>query len=465
MSKASRFSLKTIASSLFFSAFAVSSPLATRADNSPLNDKRNTVIVISIDGFAQDYFSLGLTPNIANLGKSGVFPEYMSPVFPSVTFPNHYTIATGLYPEHHGIVGNTFYSKALNDTFYYTQPSGLNSKWWGGEPIWVTAVKNNIVAGVNMFPGSESEIMGIRPTYYSAYNGSVTQISKMDGLVDWLELPSAQRPALLMTYFPEVDSAGHSFGPYSKGVNDSLVKVDSSIKYLVDKLVSKNLFDKVNIIIVSDHGMSLSLVPGNYISLNSLLAQANLELSQNSKKAKCLALKPVKEKILAVHLSPHAGIYPVSDSDIMPIYKKLKMVEDKTRFSVYLKKDIPKRFVYDSNERIPPILVEVKEPYVIRYNATEYNSSDLSKRSYDLEKRQAATNTPSGVHGYDNMEKNMRAIFVAHGPAFNSPKVPTNSTNFPPISAVDVYDVVAKLLKVTPAKNDGNPAVAAGMVL
>ncbi|OLY77659.1 putative pyrophosphatase/phosphodiesterase [Smittium mucronatum] len=458
-------SMTSIAYALLLSAFVSGSPLAVRDANPPLNDKTNTVILISIDGFAQDYFSRGLTPNIANLGKSGIFAEYMSPVFPSVTFPNHYSIATGLYPEHHGIVGNTFYSKALNDTFYYTKPSGLDSKWWGGEPIWVTAEKNNLIAGVNMFPGSESEIMGIRPTYYSAYNGSVTQTSKMDKIIDWLELPAAQRPALLISYFPEVDSAGHSFGPNSKRVNDTLIQADASIKYLVDRLVAKNFFDKVNIIIVSDHGMEGSMIPRDYLYVNEMLAQANLILLNNAKKAKCLALSPVKEKILDVHLYPHAGVYPAYDKDIMPIYKKLKMVEDKSKFNVYLKKDIPERYVYEFNERIPPIVVIANEPYLISHNATLYNSPDLSKRSTDLDKRQSTTDVPFGMHGYDNMLKNMRAIFVAHGPAFNSPKTPTNSTNFPPISVIDVYDVLSKLLKVSPAKNDGNPAVAAGMVL
>ncbi|OLY81742.1 putative pyrophosphatase/phosphodiesterase [Smittium mucronatum] len=457
--------MMSITYALLFCLYATSSPLKIRDDNAPLNSKSNTVILISIDGFAQDYFSLGITPNIADLGKSGVFADYMKPVFPTVTFPNHYTIATGLYPENHGIVGNSFYSKQLGDTFYFTQPSSYDSKWWGGEPIWVTAEKNNLISAVDQFPGAEAVIMGVRPTYHYPYEASVTQTTKMDKLVNWLELPEDQRPALLISYFAEVDSAGHSYGPFSKGTNDALIQADASIGYLVNQLKSKNLYDKVNIIIVSDHGMEGSMTPRDNIYVNDLLAKANLELSANNVTAKCMTLNPVKEKILSVHLSPHAGIYPVSDSDIIPIYRKLKMVQDRSKFNVYLKKNIPERFVYDFNERIPPIVIIANEPYLMRFSAANYNSPDLSKRSSGLDKRQSSSNVPYGAHGFDNEYQNMRAIFVAHGPAFKSPSNPTNSTNFPPISALDVYNVVAKLLKVNPANNDGSQTVAANMIL
>ncbi|OLY81743.1 putative pyrophosphatase/phosphodiesterase [Smittium mucronatum] len=455
----------SITSSMLFLAFVAASPITARDDNTPLNAKANTVILISIDGFAQDYFSYGITPNIANLGKSGVFADYMKPVFPTLTYPNHQSIATGLYPENHGLISNTFYSERLNDTFNYLRPDSFTDKWWGGEPFWITAEKNNLTAVVDQFPGGLVEIEGIRPSYYSPYDLSVSQTTKMDKLINWLELPAAQRPTLLVSYFAEVDVAGHSFSPGTKGLKDAVIQADTSIGYLVNQLKSKNLYDKVNIIIVSDHGMEGSMIPKDYIYINDLLAKANLELSKNSKKAKCSALKPVKEKILAVHMSPNAGIYPVYDKDIMPLYKKLKMVEDQTKFNVYLKKDIPKRYIYKYNDRIPPVVVVAKEPYMMRFNSTLYNSPDLSKRSSDLEKRQSTTDVPNGAHGFDNEYQNMRAIFVAHGPAFKSPKTPTASTNFPPISAIDVYNVVTKLLKVPAARNDGNATIATNMLI
>ncbi|OLY85032.1 putative pyrophosphatase/phosphodiesterase [Smittium mucronatum] len=454
-----------IAYTLFFSTIVVGSPLSIRDDSLPLNNRSNTVVLISIDGFAQDYFSRGLTPNIANLGKSGVFADSMMPVFPSVTFPNHYSIATGLYPQEHGIIGNTFYSKRFNATFSYIEPSQEESRWWLGEPFWVTAEKNNLISSVDQFPGSEAEIMGYRPTYHTPYDESIPMLPKMDKLVDFLQLPEAQRPTFLVSYFVELDNAGHDFGPFSKEVNNTLVQIDSAFKYLVDKLVAKNLFDKVNIIIVSDHGMQQSMVPRDYIFINTLLEQANLIISQNNKKFKCSTLKPTKEKILSVHLRPHAGIYPADDKDTMSIYKKLKLVEDTTKFNVYLKKDVPERYVYEYSERIPPILVIANEPYFIQFNATEYNSSGFTKRSTYLEKRQTKENVPYGAHGYDNTLQNMQAIFIAHGSAFRSPKIPTNSTNFPAIRAIDVYNIVTKLLKVPSARNEGNITVANNMLI
>ncbi|OMJ30279.1 putative pyrophosphatase/phosphodiesterase [Smittium culicis] len=447
--------------------------IKTRDTTTKLNSK--TTILISIDGFAQFYFERNITPNISKLGQDGILSEYMSPVFPTVTFANHYSIATGLYPKNHGIIGNTFYDVSLNDTFYYTRPSGLDSKWWGGEPIWVTAEKNKVISAINMFPGSESEIKGIRPTYYSKYDGTVNQTSKIDKIISWLEMPIEKRPTFLVTYFPEVDSIGHSFGPYSKQVNDSLVQIDNTVGYLVSSLKQRDLFDKVNIIIVSDHGMSLSHVPADNIPVEDLLNKANLELTINPPKPKtnpkCKVLSPVKEKILSVQLYPHAGIYPQYEKDISSIYKKLKMVEDTSKFNVYLKKDIPERFNYRDNVRIPPIAIIPNEPYIMTFNGTIYNS-DIKKRVPigSLNKRQSSgstASTPFGVHGYDNKEEDMRAIFIAHGASFKKMQPPANPKqihNYPKVSMLDIYNVLAKLLDVAPAPNDGTNSLVDGIV-
>ncbi|OMJ30281.1 putative pyrophosphatase/phosphodiesterase [Smittium culicis] len=341
----------------------------------PPGTNNNTVILLSIDGFKHDYFNYGLTPNMVNLGKAGIFPEYMLPSFPvspnsftpTLTFPNHYTIATGLYPESHGIVGNTFYDSSLNDTFSYTSPKSVDSKWWGGEPIWVTAAKNYLKTAIYMFPGSEAEIKGHRPTYSFPYKSDVSQTTKIDKLIEWLTLPPAIRPTFLAAYFPEVDSAGHNFGPYSKEVNDTLVQIDNSIGYLTKRLAEINVSTNINLVIVSDHGMSLSKVPRDSISLNSLLSKASLShfgkddfekisLSSNSN-------HPIdtKNMIRAVHLWPHAGVYLYKDSDLQNVYQKLKSIENTSMFEVFLKKDIPDRFVFKNSIRIPPIVIIAKK--------------------------------------------------------------------------------------------------------
>ncbi|OMJ08080.1 putative pyrophosphatase/phosphodiesterase [Smittium culicis] len=468
-------------------------------NNSP-GTNNNTVILLSIDGFKHGYFNYGLTPNIVNLGKTGIFPEYMLPSFPTITFPNHYTIATGLYPESHGIVGNTFYDSSLNDTFSYTSPESTDSKWWGGEPIWVTAAKNYLKTAIYMFPGSEAEIKGHRPTYSFPYKSDVSQTTKIDKLIEWLTLPPALRPTFLAAYFPEVDSAGHNFGPYSKEVNDSLVQIDNSIGYLTKRLAEINVSTNVNLVIVSDHGMSLSKVPRDSISLNSLLSKASLShfdkddfekisLSSNSK-------HPIDttNMIRAVHLWPHAGIYLYKDSDLQNVYQKLKSIENTSMFEVFLKKDIPDRFVFKNSLRIPPIVIIAKRPYFISYYAKKASSDLMNRQLYksiksfmNNKKEQTTNSLPDinipntakeqknfGVHGYDNMDVDMRAIFIGNGPAFKSSnKSPlfdntANSNqihNYPYIKNVDVYNILTSLLNIQPAPNNGTAAIASDMLV
>ncbi|OLY81087.1 putative pyrophosphatase/phosphodiesterase [Smittium mucronatum] len=452
----------------------------------------DSVILLSIDGFKASYFELGLTPNLVKLGKNGIFPEYMIPSFPTITFPNHYTIATGLYPESHGIIGNAFYDPLLNDTFSYKKPSSTDSKWWGGEPIWVTAAINNIKSATCMFPGSESEIKGHRPTYWFPYDDEMSQTHKIDQIIEWLLLPPNIRPSLILSYFPEVDSAGHNFGPSSKQVNDTLIQIDNTIGYLISKLTDNNLLNSSNIIIVSDHGMSTSLVPTHSVSLNSLLSKSNLShLDVDRQSINFTSPKIFKNKNLvsSVHLWPHAGITPSKAEDTLYIYNKLLKSQDSSKYKVYLKKDVPKRLFFNQGARIPPILIIAEKPYFITYYPAKSSSSAKDsknryghKNSKGKEKWFSHTNsfndadtfpnfyskTPKtlGVHGYDNLDDDMRSIFIAHGNKFRSPKSNKSHTlfNFPHINNVDVYNILAKLIDVSPAPNNGSISVVQSMV-
>ncbi|KAK5093430.1 hypothetical protein LTR70_004791 [Exophiala xenobiotica] len=170
-----------------------------------------TTILISLDGFRADFLQRGLTPSMNAFVASGVSPQYMLPSFPSVTFPNHYTLVTGLYPESHGIVGNQFWDPAFQEEFYYTNMSvSMQARWWeAAEPIWVTAEKQGIKTAIHMWPGSEAHIHDLEPTYLDKYNAYEQLPSKVDRVLGLLDKKQEERPQLIAAYVPDVDRDGH----------------------------------------------------------------------------------------------------------------------------------------------------------------------------------------------------------------------------------------------------------------
>ena len=176
-------------------------------------------LLISLDGFRPEYLSRGLTPHLSSLAASGVAAEYMIPVFPAITFPNHYSVVTGLYPQSHGIVGNVFYDSTINDTFIYTSSlKNGQSQWWKGEPLWITAIQQGKRAATCMWPGSEAEIKGVRPTHWLKYTHSMTLDQKIDQVLDWADLDQDERVDLMTLYIPDIDMAGHQGGVGSAAV-------------------------------------------------------------------------------------------------------------------------------------------------------------------------------------------------------------------------------------------------------
>ncbi|KAJ3216372.1 hypothetical protein HK099_005899 [Clydaea vesicula] len=228
--------------------------------NNTVKDK--IVMLISIDSFTPRYLNFNVTPTISSLAANGVRAKFMEPVYPSSTFPNHFSLVTGLYPESHGIIANVFYDTSDNSVFTYTNPlDANNSKWWLGEPIWITAEKNNVRSATCMWPGSEAEIQGFRPSIYEKFS-YMDLHTKIDKIFSWLDLPDF--PRLITLYIPEVDSAGHTSGPESQLVKDNLALVDKEINYLLDGLKYRGIRENVDLIIVSDHGMTDTT--GNYLT-------------------------------------------------------------------------------------------------------------------------------------------------------------------------------------------------------
>lgn len=356
-----------------------------------------TTILISLDGFRADFLNRGLTPTLNAFIAQGISPKYMLPSFPSLTFPNHYTLVTGLYPESHGIVGNTFWDPEFQEEFYYTDPArSMQQKWWlGGEPLWVNAEQQNVRTAIHMWPGSEAHIT-LEPTYVDKYNGTETLSRKVDRILEFVDTPSVEqgsavshRPQFIAAYVPVVDADGHLYGPNSTEIRTSIAAVDSMLHDLFVGLDERNLTEIVNIVVVSDHGMATT-------SMDRLIQ-----------------LEDLIDVNLIDHIDgwPLYGLRPKDPSDIRVLYNQLLAESVKnTNFEVYLRDEgMPERYHFTNNDRIAPLWVIPKTGWAIVHKA-DFNVKEA--------KADGQTYHPKGLHGYDHEHPLMRAIFVARGPAF-----------------------------------------------
>ncbi|KAJ2414090.1 hypothetical protein H4218_004092 [Coemansia sp. IMI 209128] len=352
-----------------------------------------TIILVSLDGFRADYLDRGITPELLHIGRKGLRADYMIPSFPSSTFPNHYSIATGLYPGSHGMVSNEFYDSVLNDTFSYKDAKkNLESRWWeGGEPIWVTAEKQGQISAINMWPGSTAVIHGYKPTYVVPFSHGVAPLKKISQLMEWLDLPQAARPSFLATYMPEVDSAAHQVGPDSKQVNEAVQLVDGALGELWRQIAQRNLTHIVNLMVVSDHGMAATQAHKYAIYVDDIIDVS---------------------KVRGIYGWPLGGVQPKNNADTLPMYRKLKRASKGKPWAVYLRENIPERFHYTHQARIAPIMIIPELPYYVTTMASDKFHAELlgSKEEFPV----------TGAHGYDNLHPLMRATFLAAGPAFRS---------------------------------------------
>lgn len=358
-----------------------------------------TTIIISLDGFRADFLHRNLTPRLNAFVQEGVSPLYMNPSFPSVTFPNHFTLASGLYPEAHGIVGNSFWDPEMQEEFYYTDTSSsMQSKWWNGEPFWVTAEKNGVRSAVHMWPGSEAHIGEIEPAFLDPYNGKERLGKKVTRILGFLDQPGLEdpdarpedlRPQLIAAYVPNVDADGHKFGPNSTEIRVTIQNVDKMMDDLFLGLETRNLTDIVNVIVVSDHGMATTDV-SRMIQTEDLV-----DLS----------------KVDHIDGWPLLGIRPKNPSDVEGMYQALsEKARTNPNFDVYLRDlDMPERYHFSKNDRIAPLWIVPKTGWAI-----------VTKEEFDIEDAKAndLTYHPIGLHGYDHENILMRAIFIARGPAF-----------------------------------------------
>ncbi|EPQ61846.1 Bgt-3746 [Blumeria graminis f. sp. tritici] len=386
-----------------------------------------TTILISLDGFRADFLHKGITPRLGSLVKEGASPPYMRPSFPSVTFPNHYTLVTGLYPESHGIVGNRFWDKELKEEFFHTGSSALDPKWWGGEPLWVTAEKQGMKTAIHMWPGSEAHIMDIKPTYLDKYDGKLSLSKKADRILELLDMPgyvnddtTLIRPQLIAAYVPNVDADCHLYGPESNEVLATIHEVDSMLEKVFVGLEKRNLTNIVNLVIVSDHGMATTDV-SRMIQLEDLIDLDEVE-----------------------HIDgwPLYGLHP--KGEINEIYGRLStLAEENENFKVYLKdSNMPERFHFSNNHRIAPLWIVPNTGWAI-----------ATKKEFDVKEsiQKGIQYHPRGLHGYDNEHPLMRAIFIAKGPSFK--KVPNSLLE--PFQNIEVYNIICDTLGLKPLSNNG----------
>lgn len=382
----------------------------------PEHGRPATLILISLDGFRWDYQRVAPTPTLDALMARGVRAEALKPIFPTKTFPNHYSIVTGLYAEHHGVVGNSMREPGTPLRFWISSAEAVgDSRWWQGEPIWVTVTRQGRRSATLFWPGSEAAVGGVRPDDWTLYDGSIPNHERVTRILRWLDA-GEERPAFIASYFSDLDDAGHKYGPDSPQVRAAIVSVDLTMRELMRGIEGRGLADRVDIVIVSDHGMAATspkrvIVLADYVNMNDVEVS---ELNPN------------------LAIGPKAGATITADG----LYKRLERAHPHLR--VYRREAAPERWRYKSHPRVPAIVGVADEGWSIA--ADQAAVPKITKNG--------------GDHGWDSNVQSMQGVFIAAGPSFRRGAV------VPAFENVHIYNALAAAIGVTPAPNDGDPAVA-----
>lgn len=394
--------LSLIALHLFVAGFLFAQDTTEQVNpltkNAPNQYKKPYVILISADGFRADFAEKYEATFLQTISHNGVRAKYMEPSYPSVTFPNHYTIVTGLYPSHHGLVDNNYIDVQTGQQYSMANKQMVGEgKWYGGDPLWVLAEQQNMIAASYYWVASEADIQGIKPTYHYIYNDKTTIGTRIQAVKNWLMMPEDRRPHMITFYFPDVDHDAHTYGPEDIRVKKSVQFVDSSINALQKALAPLNL--PINYIFVSDHGMTTVDVD-NTIGLPDAVNKNDFNV-------------PWSDALL--HL------YAKDSSKIESTYQALKQ---DIRFTTYKLDETPAYWHYkksdDTYNRLGDLILVPKTIHQV----------------FNLGTRKP---TP-GKHGFDNKEVDMRASFMAWGPAFKK------GMNIDGFENVHVYPLVAHIL-------------------
>jgi predicted AlkP superfamily pyrophosphatase or phosphodiesterase len=369
-------------------------------------------ILISMDGFRPDYLDRGATPTLNALAADGVRGA-MRPSFPSLTYPNHYTLVTGKRPDHHGMVNNTLEDDDIPGVSFgmSNRDAVGDGRWWDqAKPIWVSAEQQGVHAGTLFWPGSESEIDGVRPSHWRLYDEKVSYDDRVDTVLSWIDA-KAPPLGLATLYFDHTDTEGHHYGPYSPQVNAAAVEVDAAIARLVAGLKARGLYETTNIVIVADHGMAPQPLSG-LVDVATLADPAKARFVSTGSVVSVRPLPGFETEVTAAMLKAHPHL------------------------TCWEKSRIPARYGYGTNPRVPPIVCLADSGWY-------FLSAD------NLKKRWKEHPRDGGAHGYDPANPDMRAVFVAHGPAFRRGVV------LPLFDNVDVYPLLTRLIGVKGERGDG----------
>ena len=377
------------------------------------------VVLVSIDGFRYDYLERAdvEAPTLRALAARGVRAERLVPVYPTKTFPNHYSLVTGLVPAQHGVVGNTMRDDSM------AGPDGeparfslgdrdavTDARWWGGEPIWATAERQGVRAGTAFWPGSEAAIGGVRPSRWLVYDGDLAYAARVDSALAWTDVPDL---GLVTLYFEAVDDAGHRHGPAAPEVAAAIEAVDAALGRLVAGLEARGR--AATLVVVSDHGMT-PVDPSRRVLLDEAV--------------------DLDAEAAFVVWGEAAGVWPAPGVDAAELAGRIDAL---AHVRAYPRESVPERLRYRDHARIPPVVLVADEGWTVtsRHYADRYPER------------------PSGgAHGYDNALPSMAGLFIASGPGVRS------GVTVPALSALDVYGLLARLLGVEAAPNEGDAAAA-----
>jgi len=387
--------------------------------NSAKAQAQHYVVLVSLDGFRWDYAARFGAARLLALGKKGVWaPEGMFPSYPSLTFPNHFTIVTGLYPEHHGLVANSFYDPIRQARYALAEAGAVtDGTWYKGTPLWSLAESQGMRSACLFWPGSEAEIAGFRPTWYARFDSKTqasdaVQQARIDDALALLKLPAADRPHFIAIYYSEPDHDGHEFGPDAPQTKAAALKMDAMVGKLKKALDSTGL--PIDLVVISDHGMIKS--EGGWITLDQFADLSGFQTDG-----------PL--------------LYGKTEADRERVYNQLKKAS--SQFVVYRRKDLPADLNYSQNERAGDPVVVATGPYAIRAHAPPAGVEDRPPTI--------------GMHGFDPHKlPEMKASFFAAGPDMVAGKTVA------PFENVNLYPWMAHLLGLIPSRSDGSLNVLAG---
>ncbi|KAF3706981.1 Ectonucleotide pyrophosphatase/phosphodiesterase family member 3 [Channa argus] len=378
---------------------------------------KQPLLLVSLDGLRAEYLQTwsSLIPVLDKLKKCGTSAPYMQAAFPSKTFPNHYTIVTGLYPESNGLIDNTMYDPVFDTTFSLSNAEKDNPNWYLGQPIWHTAKYQGLKSGTFFWPGSDVKINGTFPDIYRLYDGKVPFEERVFTVLNWLQMPSNERPDFYTLYLEEPDKSGHKFGPVSGGLIASIQGVDKIMGQLMNGLKQIGLHQCVNIIVVADHGMEETSCDRKQVLEELVGDVGNYFVTEGP-----LGRIRSKNKDAACELMHYIAIFTL-----------FSCKKPDQKIKPYLKADLPKRLHFANSRRIEDVSVLVEPKWLLE------------------RKRGSLTFCSGGNHGYDNDAESMHAMFVSYGPKFQ------NQRQIEPFSNIELYNLMCDVLQISPANNNG----------